>query len=69
MPIIRDSLLFLNAAQCFSSTSSFAYWTFWKRQELNIPFLEGSLELEKRLSLGDLGGGAYPSCGLSVEAD
>ena len=38
-------------------------------RKLNIPFLEGSFELENRLSLGDLGGGAYPSCGLSVEVD
>jgi hypothetical protein len=36
---------------------------------LNIPFFEGSFELENRLSLGDLGGGAYASCGLSVEVD
>ena len=38
-------------------------------RESNIPFFEGSFELENRLSLGDLGGGAYPSCGLSVEVD
>lgn len=38
-------------------------------RKLNVPFLDGSFELENRLSLGDLGGGAYPSCGLSVEVD
>lgn len=67
MSITLDSLLSLNVAQNLSPTSRL--WTFRKDRLLNIPFFEGSLELEKRLSLGDLGGGAYPSCGLSVEAD
>jgi hypothetical protein len=62
---------------CCSSVHATLLALFWllvsgiseKDKKSNIPFLEGSFELENRLSLGDLGGGTYPSCGLSVEVD